>query len=111
MALWLLGGATVAAQGCSVAAAEGAGCVARDAGSVLVGQGLSVQRCSGPCLLLEAGAAAQLEGCVIRDSSRHNGVTAGSGARLRADKCTVSGAQVRRGEWKEGVEPWKAGGV
>ncbi|KAG2487689.1 hypothetical protein HYH03_013689 [Edaphochlamys debaryana] len=93
LALWLTGGATAALRTCTVEANNGGGVWVRDAGSSLVAQGCMLQKCSGPCLLVEAGAGAQLEACSLLDASRYNAVNVGSGSRLRADRCIISGGQ------------------
>ncbi|GIL66474.1 hypothetical protein Vafri_20006 [Volvox africanus] len=93
LALWLADGATVALRDCQLESPEGGGAWVRDAGSALVAQASRLQHCAGPCLQLEAGGTAQLAGCSVLDSAQHNGVLVGSGSRLRADQCVLSGAQ------------------
>ncbi|GIL69705.1 hypothetical protein Vretifemale_516, partial [Volvox reticuliferus] len=94
LALWLADGATVALRDCQLESPEGGGAWVRDAGSTLVAQASRLQRCAGPCLQLEAGGSAQLAGCSVLDSAEHNGVLVGSGSRIRADQCVLSGSQV-----------------
>ncbi|EFJ42372.1 hypothetical protein VOLCADRAFT_119436 [Volvox carteri f. nagariensis] len=93
LVLWLAGGAAAALRDCQLESPEGAGAWVRDAGSSLTASACRLQRCSGPCLALEAGGCGRLEGCSVLDSAEHNGVMAGSGARLRAVKCVVSGSK------------------
>ncbi|KXZ54315.1 hypothetical protein GPECTOR_5g4 [Gonium pectorale] len=92
-ALHLVDGATAALLDCDLESPLGAGAVVSGAGSVFIASGCCLKRCAGPCLLLEGGAAAQLSASSVLDSERHNGVAAGGGARLRADRCVVSGSQ------------------
>ncbi|KAG2454398.1 hypothetical protein HYH02_001421 [Chlamydomonas schloesseri] len=91
LALWLAAGATAAFQECQVEAPDGGGVWVRDAGSVLVGRSCHFQNTCGPCLQVEAGAGAQLVSCTVANSSMHVGLMVGSGCRVRADKCVVSG--------------------
>ncbi|KAG2431857.1 hypothetical protein HXX76_009350 [Chlamydomonas incerta] len=93
LALWLAAGATAAFHECQVEARDGGGVWVRDAGSVLIGRSCHLQNTCGPCLQVEAGGGAQLVACTVANSSMHVGLAVGSGCRVRADKCMISGNQ------------------